>query len=303
MNTLKIDANVMTADMVKEAAAAYFSKKHFIVPKVTDPVYVDALLELCEASEVGLLVPTIDPELPILAAARDRFEEIGVLLCLSGEQSVAIADDKRTTNKFMQARQLSCPSQWDLTHTHPEVTDYPVVVKPARGSRSVGVNKAYRREQLEFLCANSPVDLVAESVACGQEFTVSVFVAGSGRIVAAVPRARVQVRDGEVSKSLTKQISPVENLARRLVEALPDPYGPLNVQVFHDAQSDATQIIELNARFGGGDPLAWRAGARMPHWLIQDWLGMEIEPPFHWESELAMLRFDDAIYVSDCRSL
>ena len=55
-------------------------------------------------------------------------------------------------------------------------------------------------------------------------------------------------------------------LALDVVSALPGARGVLNVQVFSDADRGFQQVIEINARFGGGFPLSWAAGALMPVW-------------------------------------
>ena len=52
-------------------------------------------------------------------------------------------------------------------------------------------------------------------------------------------------------------------LIRSLIEALPGAFGAMNVQCFVTSNNEI-RIIEINARFGGGYPLAHRAGAAAP---------------------------------------
>ena len=57
-------------------------------------------------------------------------------------------------------------------------------------------------------------------------------------------------------------------------------------------------VIEINPRFGGGYPLAWRAGARYSRWLIEETLGLESTAQADdWRDGLVMLRYDDAVFV------
>ena len=86
-------------------------------------------------------------------------------------------------------------------------------------------------------------------------------------------------------------------LARAVAEALPDAYGPLNVQCFVD-EHGLIRIIEMNARFGGGYPLAHRAGARFTDLLLEELEGRPISYVDDWTDDLAMLRYDEAIFVS-----
>jgi carbamoyl-phosphate synthase large subunit len=112
----------------------------------------------------------------------------------------------------------------------------------------------------------------------------------------------MEVRSGEVSKGITLKDRRLMDLARSVAEALPGAYGPLNIQCFLD-DSGTIRIIEMNARFGGGYPLAHRAGAQFTGWLLDE---LEGNLPNHydgWTDDLAMLRFDEAVYVPGCRLL
>jgi len=79
---------------------------------------------------------------------------------------------------------------------------------------------------------------------------------------------------------------------------MPGAYGALNVQCFSTADGEL-KVIEINARFGGGYPLAHRAGAPITRWLIEEILGREPQERFDdWEDGLTMLRYDEAVFVS-----
>ena len=62
--------------MTPLSSAARLADRRVVVPTQSEPGFVDATLEACRAHGVRLLVPTHDGELPLLAAARERFAEI-----------------------------------------------------------------------------------------------------------------------------------------------------------------------------------------------------------------------------------
>jgi carbamoyl-phosphate synthase large subunit len=89
------------------------------------------------------------------------------------------------------------------------------------------------------------------------------------------------------------------SLVSRVAETLPGAYGAMNVQCFLTPKEDI-RIIEINGRFGGGYPLSHRAGAHMTTWLIEEAMGLTPCGPFdRWEDGLLMLRYDEAIFVSN----
>jgi hypothetical protein len=56
---------VVTTDMNPMSPALYFGHKHYIVPLTADRNYIPIIEGICDAEDVGLIIPTIDDELPI----------------------------------------------------------------------------------------------------------------------------------------------------------------------------------------------------------------------------------------------
>ncbi|MBQ7341838.1 MAG: hypothetical protein IJW42_01105 [Alistipes sp.] len=78
------EGKVFTSDACPEyAPAGYFSDKCFQVPRVTSEDYIDTLLDICFKYKVGLIIPTIDTELAILARNKDVFAKHGIALIVS----------------------------------------------------------------------------------------------------------------------------------------------------------------------------------------------------------------------------
>ncbi len=196
-------------------------------------------------------------------------------------------------NGFPAPRQCELAAALADPHSWPA----PLIVKPVRGSASVGVRRIDDRGDL-IACARAREDLIVQTLAPGEEYTVHVYVDGQGRARCAVPCKRLEVRAGEVSKALTVKDAALMRLASGAAEALPGARGPLNIQIFKDGRG-TMQVIEINARFGGGYPLADRAGGKFARRLIEEHLGLR--PGVRadaWQDGLAMLRFDDAFFTS-----
>jgi carbamoyl-phosphate synthase large subunit len=106
----------------------------------------------------------------------------------------------------------------------------------------------------------------------------------------------MEVRAGEVSKGITVREPRLINLGRSIAEALVGAYGALNIQCFMD-ETGMVRIFEINSRFGGGYPLAHQAGARFTDWLLDELDGRPVAGFDGWTDDLAMLRYDDAVFV------
>jgi carbamoyl-phosphate synthase large subunit len=217
---------------------------------------------------------------------------------VSGPSAVALGADKMLThdwlvrNAFPTVRQAdpaavaAAPSEWP----------FPLLVKPRRGSASIGVAVVEDPRALEV--ATRGGDFVVQSLARGDEHTVDVYVDRAGTVCEAVPRRRLEVRGGEVSKAVTVRLDDVEGLAREIGGCLPDAFGALNIQLFREEATGTLAVIEVNARFGGGYPLADAAGAVFPQWLVEEATGLpRSAPAAPWRPGVVMLRYDDAVFV------
>ena len=139
---------------------------------------------------------------------------------------------------------------------------------------------------------------LVQSIAVGEEYTVSCYIDRAGKTRCAVPRKRLETRGGEVSKGITFRHEGLQGLAARACESLPGAWGAMNIQIFLDPITQDMRIIELNPRFGGGFPLAWKAGAHYPRWLIEECLGLPLSAQDNdWKDGLVMLRWDAAVFV------
>ena len=125
----------------------------------------------------------------------------------------------------------------------------------------------------------------------------------SGQCLCAVPRRRLEVRGGEVSKAVTVRSETLIDLAFGMVKALPGAYGVLNFQVFAEEETGKLAVIEINPRFGGGFPLTHRAGADYARWLLEDLQGLPSTASADgWRDGLVMLRYDAAVFVDQTQA-
>jgi carbamoyl-phosphate synthase large subunit len=284
-------------DTSSNAPAFHLADRAWLVPRCSAPEFPGTVLDLARLYDIGLIVPTIDPELPVWAAHRERFQSAGIMVASSSRECCAICGDKWRTYEWLRANGFATVRT--LRADSPDEArewSFPLIAKPVEGSASIGVRRIGNPTDLATVPASR--DVLIQEVAGGLEYTINVFVDGQGKCLAAVPHQRLEVRAGEVSKARTHRDPALIELGTRIAEQLPDAFGALNIQGFLDTRG-VFRVVEINARFGGGYPLTHQAGARFTDWLILESLGQSCLPRLtDWTDGMAMLRYDAAVFTT-----
>ena len=290
------DAKVFTTDLRPElSAACQVSAFAFKAPRVTEKGYIDYLLELCIENNIGLVVPTIDTELQVLADNREHFEAEGIHLIISSVDLISVCRDKRKTAETYAGLNISQPEIYDKNDIK-----FPCFCKPYDGSCSIGALPLYTPDMLSQELLNDEKNMFMELVGKEySEYTIDVYYDRNGVLRCLVPRERIEVRGGEVSKGATRKNYVYEYLRERL-KGLKGARGCITAQVFANPKNESIKALEINPRFGGGFPLSHAAGADYADWLIREYLlNQKINFFDAWENNLVMLRYDAKVLVRE----
>lgn len=294
---LKINVSLLGTDTTVLSSALQLCDKKFVVKPTTHPGYVKQLLNIVRANSVKLLVPTVDLDLKILAQNKSRFAELGCSVLISSVQVVDICQDKRKFYRFLVNNGFDAPRTVTVrTALSTGKLNKPWFLKPWDGYASRGNVVVNCRKELLFFSKRISNCIVQEFIK-GAEHTCDVYVDFGMKVRCVIPRKRIEVRAGEVSKGKTvKQLS-IMSEAAGLVEALGAGPGVITVQLFL-TEDGKIKFIEVNPRFGGGVPLSIKAGANFPKWILQELLGKRTSIKFDgFKNNLIMLRYDDEIWL------
>jgi carbamoyl-phosphate synthase large subunit len=287
---------VFAADCRPEmSVACHLADGALEVPRIDDPEHASHLRELCERHEIGLVVPTIDTELALLAGVRDEFAADGTQIVVSQSEFIQVCRDKRRTAEWFCQRGLQTPRQVDVRGD----VQFPIFVKPYDGSCGKEARLiASPADLTPSVLDNSRLIFVEYlSPAEHDEYTIDMYYSRHSELTCLVPRLRIETRAGEVSKGRTARISAMDELRKRM-GTIEGARGCITLQVFVECATGAVSAIEINPRFGGGFPLSYEAGANFPRWLMEEYLlGKTIENFDDWESDLTMLRYDAHVVV------
>ncbi|UCF44275.1 MAG: ATP-grasp domain-containing protein [Planctomycetota bacterium] len=296
---LKIDISLLGTDTTNLSSAFQLCDKKFLVKPVSHRDYLRQLLAIVKANRVELLVPTIDTDLLLLAKNKPKFASVGCCVLISKAGVVGICQDKRKTYRFLLKNGFDTPVTMSVrTALSKKKLNWPCFLKPWDGNASRGTAKVDNRKELLFFVKRIPNPICQEFVN-GTEHTCDVYVDLNMKVRCVVPRKRIEVRAGEVSKGQVVKHPRIMREAARLVEALGAGPGVITLQLFLTSD-DKVKFIEINPRFGGGVPLAIKAGANFPKWILQEVLGRKTNIRFDgFKDKVIMLRYDGEVWLEN----
>jgi len=297
----------LAADSDPTAPSLYLSDKGFLVPRVVSDSeqYIEKLYEICRSERIEIIVPLIDPELPILAKFKDFFLQNSVTALISDYGSVDLAHDKYKIFSFLEKIGLLVPAtyslnQFNMIDDESRANLFPALLKPQYGSSGIGIFDCPGPEWLDSIVeAGLHEDYIIQKKVSGEEITIDILGDGLGGIISAVQRKRLKVRGGEVERGITVKYAELFEDVVKLARAF-KPFGAVNLQCFFDPETRTRYYTEINARFGGGYPLAYHAGANFPQYIKKLVLKEKIETVLgdDYQEGLIMSRYDRAIYLS-----
>jgi carbamoyl-phosphate synthase large subunit len=239
----------IVADPAPLAPAQYAAHVRCAVPLIEDPDYVPALERLCAEHGVGAVLPLTDLDIETLAVARAD----GRLPALVPSPEVARATyDKYEAHLLLTRLGLPSPPTVLPGEADLDALDYPVMVKPRRGSGARSIHLAHDPAQARFF-----VDYVREPVMIqramgGPELSIDCLGDHDGRCLNAIPRTMLESRGGESIKGEVVHDAELIELGRRVMQEL-GVCGPATIQVFRDPDV-GLGITDVNTRFGGAFP-------------------------------------------------
>jgi carbamoyl-phosphate synthase large subunit len=297
LRDLRLAGSVHVTDVNPLSPTVLVADRAHMVPLSDDPTYIDHILDLCERERIGLVVPTIDDELPVFSEARARFRDLGVKVAVSGSFVTTLCNDKFATSAYLRERGVAAAEAW-LPDTLPDLLQFPVFVKPRFGRGSVGAFRAADRRQLDFFLSYVPGAVIQEYLE-GPEYTIDLFCDFQGRPLSAVPRERTVIRAGVIDRGRTVADPALIQLAVTCATVLKFE-GACNIQC--RVVNGTPIIFEINPRFSGGIPLTIAAGADFPRMLVELAVGRTVEPAIGaFTSDLWMTNYESSFFVDAAR--
>ncbi|MEZ5334864.1 MAG: ATP-grasp domain-containing protein [Methanolobus sp.] len=297
-NQKEKDIRIVSVDLNPLAAGLYLSDSFYTVPRSTDPEFIPVIIDICRKESVDMVLPLHSSETIVFSRNIDKFHDEGITLQLSNPEAIEKCVDKLSFHRFMDKNNFPCP----LTYLPGEVDEelisgkieFPLFLKPRSGSSSKNSFKVDNKKELDFYVNSFPESIVQEFVP-GIEYTVDILADSNSNLVAAIPRERIEVKDGKAVKCRTVKDEAIISLSTDLIKKI-GLSGPANIQIIKSG--DKLKVIEINPRFAaGGLPLSTAAGVNIPLLLIKMLLGEKIQMMPEFKENLYMIRYLTEIFL------
>jgi carbamoyl-phosphate synthase large subunit len=281
---------LVAVDCDSNAAGLYLTDEPpALVPRGDAPGFVAAVAALARERRIDVVIPTVDEELVVLAQAVPAFAADGILVMVSSPEALTATLDKHQL-VTAAAETVPCP-RTELLDGQLELDGWelPLIVKPRSGRGGIGVALIEDAAALDAYPHDG--NWIVQELLPGEEYSVDVLIAGTGEVLAAVPRLRMKVDSGVAVTARTVHDEELERLAGAAALAT-GLRGPANVQLRRD-RSGRPRLLEINPRFPGTLAITIAAGVDLPWLALNDLLGRPLADDTGHFAEIVLVRYLD----------
>ena len=293
---------VIATDMSVVAPAIYEADKYYIVPRMTADGYIDVIFDICRKEKISAVLSLIDPELSLLAKHADQFTALGVQVIGSNYELCEMSLDKMKMYRWLTAHGYQTARSYTdknvfYADIEKGIMQYPVFVKPVRGSASIAISKVEDRETLELLFAHDE-NLMIQEYLKGQEIGADVYIDMiSGEVVSIFTKKKLVMRAGETDKAVSFRDDRLFALIERFVKEA-GYRGQIDIDIF---EIDGEYFIsEVNPRFGGGYPHAYACGCDHMQLIVNNLCGKTNVPVIgNYEPGIYMMKYSEIMLTRE----
>ena len=247
------EVRLVGSDIYPDAVGQAWCDEFVVAPYTSDVGYSDWLRDQVSRHDIDLLIPAIEQDVDFLSDHRDLVQGLECQSVINAAHLIEVARDKwsmdRELSSIAEPSRISSRDRGEYEELRVELGS-PFLLKPKRGYASKGIVRVTDAATFELHAAKLGEDLIAQQIVGSddQEYTVSVFGDGRGRVLALCALRRKLAADGSTVKAVSALPADVPGLAEtvaRLVEHF-RPEGPTNLQ-FRQT-NEGWKLLEINPR-------------------------------------------------------
>lgn len=283
---------VVGADCSEVNAGRHFVDDFVLLPRTSDPFYIEALVNVLCAQSIDYYIPTYSTEIKNVSEYENELRTLApttsFVVCPS--ETFLILDDKRRMHKAFSEAGLPIPKLFSDV----EDAEFPCFMKRRVGSGGFGCALVKTRQMYSALSMNYPDALFFEFVD-GEELTIDCMFDTRGSLISYNQRKRIKTLGGAaiISKNdySVDMNSYLQKIAANWIFK-----GCVNFQcIVHNGQPFFTDV---NLRFpSGGLPLTVESGIDVPRLLIELLSGEDLKPSSSDRLPRTMYRYFEEFFT------
>lgn len=291
LKMVKFNGKIIGTDSDSLAPGGFMADIFSTMPEAREEsLFVDKLFELVKIHKVTVLMPSSGFDIYPYSKYRKELQELGANAVVSDIEVLEICRDKMRTYQELLPR-FKVP----FTTTEPDkIPSFPVIAKPRSGKGSRDVIMIEDESDLRYVTSKYH-DMIFQQYLPGIEYTIDVLSDLNKEPLFAVPRIRLQTKGGISTKGKIVRNQKMEEDCMNIAKSI-GIRGPCCIQMKETHDSEP-QLVEVNARLGGGTIFTTLAGANMPELILDLVEGQEISIPKI--SEVTVIRYFEEIVVPD----
>lgn len=312
-----LSPRIVAADADPFSYGLYVADVRHILPRASDPAYLDAISDLVGREGIRAIFPGTEAETHVLARAAERFACLGTPVLANPPDVVGLCEDKLQLTRWLERYGFATPRsagrvEWKALAG---LVGFPLVAKPTQlsgGSRHVAL-LADEREVKEYLSlVPDGVMVMFQEYVEGpeSEFTVGVLGSDDGEVIDSIVMrrhlmgltlgtertigGRRYALSTGYSQGYFESHPKVAEECERLAHTL-GARGPLNVQC--RVSADKVYIFEVHPRFSGTTYCRAAAGFNEPDVLLRHRLLGERFGRLDYRTDVAVIRAFSQVIV------
>ena len=296
------EIKVVGGDMSTDPTNKYLVDKFYRVPAVNDPTYADVLLDICKKEKVDIFFPQMSAELPVLLENISRFDDAGIKVSITRNDSLYIANNKLKLFEFMKENKIpvskfaviSSLDDFDKAIREVGYPEKPVCVKltessGARGVRVIDDSKSryhifahekpdsfyisYEDMKKTLEDADEFPELMVMEYLSGDEYDVDL-IADNGKVLYMAGRRNPVMVMSITQESVLEKNEEAYRIAEQVVEKLCLD-GVIGID-YKFAEDGSCRLLEINPRIDATVSIFAAGGLNLPYLQVKHLLGEEL---------------------------
>ena len=266
------EVNIFSYELSREVPIALVAEV-IIGLRWTDPDVIADIARVCREKEISIVLPFVDGAIEVAARCKGELPDVFIPVVEPGLAEVMF--DKIEAAKAFAEAELPIPYTYSVLNA-----EMPAIAKPRHGSASRGIKIFHNIDDLMRL-ENLHEYLVQQYIEHNREFTIDCYISQRGEVLVTVPRLRIEVMGGEVTRTRTVDSPELIEMSRRVIDHF-GFRGPVTLQFLEDTDTGRFMLMEVNPRLGGGVICSIFAGAPITDYIIEESLGLNPKPCTDW---------------------